>query len=227
MQQEVAVWTMGSATLKAVAYYADGGSKNATKSIKVTSYGQVDAPTASFTHSIYAGESLVISGDTKGGGNGCGLFIERDGIDYWSNDALTTGDVITIDTSDWSTGDYSVSLLTWPMTGWEGNDSRYTLRVVESGVSAVTLPGGVATVEEEAFMGDSAVRVVNIGDNVTTIGSRAFAQMDNLSFVYMGSNVKSIAVNAFLDSDLVVIEAPEGSYACKWARSHGIGVRAY
>jgi len=42
-----------------------------------------------------------------------------------------------------------------------------------------------------------------------------------------GTYVTSIASDAFSGSEYVVFEVPENSYACRWARNHGIGVRAY
>jgi len=223
LQQQIAIWATGSATLRAKAYYADGSSKTANKTITVTSYGQVDAPRAGMHRSIYAGDWLGVSIDSITGGESGGLYVNNDCF----NEYVYEGEWYDVDTSGFGVGTIDVTLMTWPYPGWEGNAASYAVRVVDPDTDALVLPLGLTEIGQEAFMGDASAVIVYIGENVTSIGSKAFADMENLSFVYMGPNVTSIAGDAFSGSEFVVFEAPEDSYACRWARDHGIGVRAY
>ena len=223
-----AIWAMGTAKVVARAYYPDGTSKTSTTlAIEVGSYGTVDAPSASMNRSIYAGEWLGVTVDSISGGDGGGLYVNS-GENGCYIEEVYPGEWYDMDTRSFEPGYIYVDLLTWPYPGWEGSSASYTVRVVDPENNRVlNLPAGLQTVGEEAFLDNDSADIVYIGDQVTAIESRAFAGMDDLSFVYMGSNVTSIADDAFDGCEYVVFEVPENSYACQWARDHGIGVRAY
>ena len=83
------------------------------------------------------------------------------------------------------------------------------------------LPESLTEIAEEAFAG-SRVACVECPQGLKTIGKRAFADCDILVRISLGSGVQSIAEDAFEGCENVVILAPEGSYAARWAKEKGI-----
>lgn len=88
--------------------------------------------------------------------------------------------------------------------------------------TALILPVGIETVDEEAFAGDTTIETVVIGKKASAIGKRAFAGCTGLKAVSIGSMDIEIADNAFegCGSD-IVFYAHDDSTARLWALAHG------
>ena len=64
---------------------------------------------------------------------------------------------------------------------------------------AVSLPGSLTEIEDEAFCGNVLFEHVVLPEGVTAIGSRSFAGCTGLKTVYVPSSVTRIAEDAFAD----------------------------
>ena len=85
----------------------------------------------------------------------------------------------------------------------------------------LTVPAGTRVIEDEAFMGDTSLTRVAAGEGLLRIESRAFAGC-GLKEAQLPSTVEYIAADAFTGNSGLVISAPKGSYALRWAEDHGI-----
>ncbi len=91
----------------------------------------------------------------------------------------------------------------------------------ESGT--LNLPAQLTEIEDEAFLGNTAITTVVIPKSVERIGARAFSGCSNLIEVYFGnSNTISIAPNAFDAGSSVVFNVFPRTKAELYALSHGI-----
>ena len=66
-----------------------------------------------------------------------------------------------------------------------------------SGLTSVTIPDGVTSIEDYAFSGCTALTSVTIPDSVTSIGGWAFYDCTGLNSVTIGNGVTSIGYEAF------------------------------
>lgn len=119
---------------------------------------------------------------------------------------------------------YASGSVTITATAESGISDSCTVNVISmDNAPTMTLPGGVTHIEDEAFLGTSAVIYV-IPSGTGSIGSLAFADLPNAQLIRIPGSVTSIADDAFSGSS-VVIQCPAGSYAETWAQDHGITVQ--
>ena len=85
----------------------------------------------------------------------------------------------------------------------------------------LTVPAGTLVIEDEAFMGDTSLTRVAAGEGLLRIESRAFAGC-GLKEAQLPASVEYIAPDTFTGNGGLVISAPKGSYALRWAEDHGI-----
>lgn len=90
------------------------------------------------------------------------------------------------------------------------------------GLPQVKLPTSTFYVDDEAFVGNSAIQSVVAPDGLQVIGTRAFADCANLKCITLPDSVSYIAEDAFENTPDVVIFASVGSYAWQWAEKQGI-----
>lgn len=90
------------------------------------------------------------------------------------------------------------------------------------GLPQVKLPASTFYVDDEAFVGNSAIQSVVAPDGLQVIGTRAFADCANLKCITLPDSVSYIAEDAFENTPDVVIFASVGSYAWQWAEKQGI-----
>lgn len=89
---------------------------------------------------------------------------------------------------------------------------------------AVSLPGSLTEIEDEAFCGNVLFEHVVLPEGVTAIGSRSFAGCTGLKTVYVPSSVTRIAEDAFADCGDVTLRCAEDSYAWIYASAAGDNV---
>jgi len=94
----------------------------------------------------------------------------------------------------------------------------FVMPVLANAASSITLPEGLLTIEEEAFMGAASLERVSVPEGTTSIGARAFAN-SSLQYIELPASVESIADDAFEGCDELEVYAPEGSYAAEWWES--------
>lgn len=116
----------------------------------------------------------------------------------------------------WIWTDALGQMCTGEFTATRGSDD-ITGRMIGDGT--LTLPGDTRTVEAEAFRGCEA-NYVELPDACVSVGSAAFGY-GRLWEIRMGAGVNDIAEDAFAGLPNVMIIAPSGSYAARWALSHG------
>ena len=78
------------------------------------------------------------------------------------------------------------------------------------------LPGGLRSIEEEAFSGDSSISSVVLPEGIEEIGSRAFAD-SGLKQITLPASLQWIAEDAFAGCDGLRVTAEMGTYAYNWA----------
>jgi hypothetical protein len=79
----------------------------------------------------------------------------------------------------------------------------------ETGLTSVTISGGVANIAQAAFFGCSSLASVTIlTEGGTTIGNYAFSDCPNLTNVTMSDGVASIESGAFADTGLATVTIP-------------------
>ena len=88
----------------------------------------------------------------------------------------------------------------------------------------VTLPAGITVIEAEAFAGANLSVVDLRGTKIKKIGSKAFADCIELVKIYIPATVTEIHANAFSGCGSVTFCCPQGSYAERYAKEHGIPV---
>lgn len=88
--------------------------------------------------------------------------------------------------------------------------------------SSLTLPSSLKTIDDEAFMGDSALESVILPDGIEHIGERAFAD-SSLVEIYLPNSLQDIAENAF-DNHIpaLIIKGYSDSLAESYAQTHDI-----
>ena len=90
---------------------------------------------------------------------------------------------------------------------------------------ALTLPGGLRRVGEEAFLGDAAIRQVVIPEGVIQIEREAFAGCANLKEVWLPASLEDIDESAFEDCPaLTAFCVQRNTWACEWALQSGVRV---
>ena len=113
---------------------------------------------------------------------------------------------------------------------WYAHDDYLDIRVqgfiteqfTGIGLPQVKLPTSTFYVDDEAFVGNSAIQSVVAPDGLQVIGTRAFADCANLKCITLPDSVSHIAEDAFENTPDVVIFASVGSYAWQWAEKQGI-----
>ena len=85
-------------------------------------------------------------------------------------------------------------------------------------IASIELPDSVKMIEKEAFYRCTDLKTANL-NKVMHICDNAFKLCRNLEKVYLGDECKYISETAFIGcSKNLKIEAPEGSYAWKYAK---------
>lgn len=96
---------------------------------------------------------------------------------------------------------------------------RLTLIPLYTDAESMILPRGLRIIEEEAFSGISARRIV-VPDGCTEIRKKAFSFCADLEVLELPASIKSIDDTMMYGSEGVMILAPKGSYALKWAEKN-------
>ena len=94
-----------------------------------------------------------------------------------------------------------------------------------TGLVRVTVPGSVSKIRAYAFAGCNHLKRAVIPEGVTAIGAGAFRDCNELTRVFLPESVTAIGDDAFACCPNLVIHAPAGSYAERYARKAGIPVR--
>lgn len=124
---------------------------------------------------------------------------------------------------------YAMSLRTWPVDGgtmpleigYSAADKRISVSVVLDG-TLLSVPGGLASIGEEAFAGDGGFMAAALPEGLESIGARAFADCENLWKVVVPDSVTQIAPDAFEGSPRVNLVCGEGSVAAAYAGEYGV-----
>ncbi|GEM_PF-2566216 len=97
-----------------------------------------------------------------------------------------------------------------------------TLCIGTAHATTLTFPASLTTIEDEAFMSDTALESVVLPDGIEHIGERAFAN-SSLVEIYLPSSLKSIADNAFDNHvSTLIIKGESGSIAEEYANNNNI-----
>lgn len=86
----------------------------------------------------------------------------------------------------------------------------------------LVLPQGLTVIEEEAFMGDTAITEIIISDGTTTIGNRAFSGCTGLAAITVPDSVVTIGEDVFDECEGVFINCSEDSVIAEYAEKNGI-----
>lgn len=89
-------------------------------------------------------------------------------------------------------------------------------------VVRVICPEGLRIIRDKAFMFCFNLKEIIIPKTVTKIGAYAFFNCDNLKHLTLSENIHNIGSLTFSGCDDLVIKAPVGSYAIKYAKENGI-----
>lgn len=84
----------------------------------------------------------------------------------------------------------------------------------------INIPEGVTVIPNGAFYNCQKLISVSLPDSLTTIGKNAFHACVRLEALTLSANVTQIDETAFSDCILLVMTAPEGSYAAQYALDH-------
>lgn len=84
----------------------------------------------------------------------------------------------------------------------------------------LVIPTDLQEIGEEAFYLDTSIRTVRLPEGITKIGAKAFAG-SGVTAVNLPDSLKEIADDAFDDTVITSLTVNEGTYAYKWAISHG------
>ena len=107
-------------------------------------------------------------------------------------------------------------------------DLKLTVKAVKKAsamkLPVLKLPAKLKEIEAEAFAGDSLSVVDLRGTKIKKIGSKAFADCIELVKIYIPATVTEIHANAFSGCGSVTFCCPQGSYAERYAKEHGIPV---
>lgn len=132
-----------------------------------------------------------------------------DGISYH----ILSHDDMIVEVTDYEKGDYSGEIVI-PET--VTHDSKnYAVTGIErlafcgcTGLTSVSIPGSVKTINDEAFNRCSGLTSVAMAEGVTTIGMSAFQDCTALTSVAIPEGVTSIDAMAFANSGLTSVEIP-------------------
>lgn len=91
-----------------------------------------------------------------------------------------------------------------------------------TGLVSVELEDGVETIFDGWFKGCTALTEIKIPASLSKIGKVAFVNCINLSTIRLPNGVKKISKDAFINCPKLVIHAPKGSYAIKYAKAQEI-----
>ncbi|MDR1563396.1 MAG: leucine-rich repeat domain-containing protein [Oscillospiraceae bacterium] len=89
-------------------------------------------------------------------------------------------------------------------------------------ITDISIPNGTRFIGSEAFYACTALTELVIPDSVKTIGYGAFSECIALKSVTLPQSINSIDGYAFVNCPQLTIYGYEGSYAQKYASSHGI-----
>lgn len=124
---------------------------------------------------------------------------------YMTVDA-TTGDIIIPETITYNDITYRVVKVRsfFACQGITSVSLPNTITTIESAafsgctsMASVNIPNSVITIEESAFRDCSSLSSIIIGTNVKTIGEKAFRNCSNIGSITIGDSVKSIGTEAF------------------------------
>ena len=82
------------------------------------------------------------------------------------------------------------------------------------------LPSGLKTIDDEAFMNDTALDSVIVPEGIISIGERAFFGT-SISQLTLPSSLKEIGSDAFYGCTDLTVTVPSGSWAYEWALKNG------
>ena len=91
-----------------------------------------------------------------------------------------------------------------------------------TGLTSVTIPAGVTEIGGYAFKDCTGLTSVTIPEGITKIGGGALYHCMGLTSVTIPESVKEIGDSVFMNCPRLVIHAPAGSYAERYARKNGI-----
>lgn len=86
----------------------------------------------------------------------------------------------------------------------------------------IVIPEGITSISDFAFYNCERLESIKIPESVTSIGTHAFSACKNLKEVIMSTNTTKMSCHTFERSENVVICAPKGSYAEKFAKRNKI-----
>ena len=93
------------------------------------------------------------------------------------------------------------------------------LSLLPNALAEFKTPQTTVVIEEEAFMGNSSLSTITLNDGLKRIESNAFSNCD-LQEAHLPASVEYIAEDAFDGNSNMILYAPNGSYAWKWAIDH-------
>lgn len=91
-----------------------------------------------------------------------------------------------------------------------------------TGLAGVELENGLTFITDGWFKGCTALTEISIPESVSRIGERTFMGCVNLLSIWLPDGVKKIGKDSFSDCPNLVIHAPKGSYAIKYAKKQGL-----
>ena len=113
-------------------------------------------------------------------------------------------------------------------SGYGRGMTTLTLRCRKAAPMTMTLPGGLKTIETEAFEGVIAEKII-VPASVTTIGSKAFANCTRLMEIELPEGITSISADAFSGCGTIFVYGKKGSdlegYASQCANLEFVEVR--
>jgi len=89
-------------------------------------------------------------------------------------------------------------------------------------LSSVSLPEGLQSIGSFAFANCPSLVSIIIPNGVQSIGERAFNNDDSLSTATLPESVQFIGDRAFNGCDMLLLMAPENSYAINWAKENQV-----
>ena len=98
---------------------------------------------------------------------------------------------------------------------------KKVLSVLNSVPAEYEIPEGIEKICTLGFQGCSGLTELIVPEGVTSIGGSAFNGCSNLSIVTLPSSMQEISKDAFEYCHELLIKAPAGSYAQKYAEEHG------
>ena len=93
------------------------------------------------------------------------------------------------------------------------------LSLLPNALAEFKTPQNTVVIEEEAFMGNTSLSTITLNDGLKRIESNSFSNCD-LQEAHLPASVEYIAEDAFDGNNDMILYAPSGSYAWKWANDH-------